>query len=87
MTIQEIESRIDSANVEELKMLCIEFKRLLSGMQKVNDEYVHFLQEYISDIDDVGATDPMTLKENKRTMIWLTETYRSIQKRLEPKEH
>lgn len=83
MTIKEIQSKVETANVEELKALGVEYKKILQGMQKLNDDYVHFIQEYISDIDDVIVTDPITLEENKRTLLWLTETFISIERRLE----
>lgn len=82
MTIQELQGKIETSNVEEFKTLSAEYKKILTGLQTKNDDYVHFFQEYVTDINDLSATDSTTLVQNKQTLTWLTDTLLDIKARL-----
>lgn len=79
MLLQEIKDQLPNASPADVVNLTIEFDRTLQKLCEFDVEYVHFYDEYASDINYLRATRQ---PENRDELIYFVDTVIGIGERL-----
>lgn len=79
MLLQEIKDRLPHSSPAEVVDLTIAFERALQKLCEFHADYVHFYQEYASDINYLRATRD---SDNGKELLWFVDTTIGIGERL-----